>query len=99
MRKIRKGDEVMVMRGRCAGTKGIVMSVIAHKVIVQGVQMTRRHRKPSVANPEGAVIDAESPVHISNVMLCNSQNQPSRVGFKYTDGKKSRVLKKGQEVV
>jgi hypothetical protein len=64
-------------------------------VIVEGVNMIKKHQKPSNANPNGGIIDTEAPIHASNVMLIDpSTNEPTRVGFKVVDGKKVRVAKK-----
>ena len=64
-------------------------------MIVKGVNVVKKHQKPSNANPNGGIVDAEAPIHVSNVMLIDpSNNEATRVGFKVEDGKKVRVSKK-----
>ena len=103
MRKIRKGDDVVVLTGKDKGTRGTVLRVIDnHKVVVENVNMVRKHQKP---NPQkgisGGIVDKEMPLDISNVALYNPiKGGPDRVGFKIMeDGRKVRVFKSSGEVV
>lgn len=103
MRKIRKGDDVVVLTGKDRGTRGTVLRVIDnHKVVVENVNMVRKHQKP---NPQkgisGGIVDKEMPLDISNVALYNPiKGGPDRVGFKIMeDGRKVRVFKSNGEVV
>lgn len=103
MRKIRKGDDVVVLTGKDKGTRGTVLRVIDnHKVVVENVNMVRKHQKP---NPQkgisGGIVDKEMPLDISNVALYNPiKGGPDRVGFKIMeDGRKVRVFKSNGEVV
>jgi large subunit ribosomal protein L24 len=92
--KIKKGDTVRVIAGGDKGNEGKVISVDVknHRVVVEGVNMVKRHQKPSMANQTGGIIEQEAPIDISNVMLL-SDGQVSRVGFKVEGDKKVRVAK------
>ena len=79
---IRKGDRVRVMRGNERGKEGTVLRVDREKnrVVVEGVNIRKRHRKPSAINPEGGIISFEAPIHASNVMLLDPvSGEPTRV--------------------
>ncbi len=92
--KIKKGDSVRVIAGGDKGNEGKVLSVDVknHRVVVEGVNMVKKHQKPSMANQAGGIIEQEAPIDISNVMLL-SDGQVSRVGFKVEGDKKVRVAK------
>lgn len=95
--KIKKGDTVRVIAGKDKGKEGTVEKVFPSKerVIVKGVNIVKKHQKPTNANPNGGIVEVEAPIHVSNVMLIDpSNNEPTRVGFKIEDGKKVRVSKK-----
>ena len=96
--KVKKGDTVMVISGKNAGKKGKVLNVFPrdNKVLVEGVNMVKRHQRPTQAMPQGGIIDKEAPLHVSNVMvMCNKCDAPVRVGRKETDsGDKVRYCKK-----
>ena len=103
MNKIKKGDEVYVTTGKDKGRRGTIVEVInGHKVLVEGVNVVKKHTK---ANPnagiEGGIIDKTMPIDVSNVMLWNSEkNQPDRVNFNTDkDGKKVRVFRSTGKVV
>ena len=94
---IKKNDKVKVIAGRDKGKEGTVEKVFPSKerVIVKGVNIVKKHQKPTNANPNGGIVEVEAPIHVSNVMLIDpSNNEPTRVGFKIEDGKKVRVSKK-----
>lgn len=97
-RKIKKGDTVLVITGKDKGKKGKVLSVIPKKerVVVEGVNIVKKHARPTQKNPKGGIITQEAGIHISNVKLvCPSCGQPTRVGFKVKeDGAKVRFCKK-----
>jgi large subunit ribosomal protein L24 len=103
MKKIRKGDMVILISGRDKGRKGAVVEVLADsRVRVEGVNMSKKHQRPNPnMNVPGGIIEREAPVHISNVMLLNPATQKGdRVGFKaLADGRKVRVFKSNQEMV
>ena len=97
MKRIRKGDEVIVIAGKAEnkGQRGSVLKVIDDYVIVDGVNRVSKHVKPNrQLQTEGSILKKEAPIHISNVMLFNpSTGRGDRVGFKIEDGKKIRVYK------
>lgn len=92
---VHKGDFVTVTAGKGKGKKGKILRVEPkkHNVIVEGVNLLKKHTKPTKTNPKGGIIQKEAPIHISNVMLiCPSCSKPTRIGRKITkDGTKSRV--------
>mgnify|MGYP001111699945 FL=1 len=103
MRKIRKGDDVVVLTGKDRGSRGTVLRVVDDKkVIVENVNMVKKHQKP---NPQkgisGGIVDKEMTMDLSNVALYNPvKGGPDRVGFKILeDGRKVRVFKSTGEVV
>lgn len=94
---VRKGDLVMVITGKDAGKKGKVLEVLPKKgrVVVDKVNIVKRHTKPSQANPQGGIIEKEAAIHSSNVMLfCPECNSVTRVNVKITEAGKVRVCKK-----
>ena len=100
--KIRKGDKVVVITGKEKGKTGEVLSVLREesRVLVQGVNIVKRHTRPSAANP-GGIIDKEAPLHISNVAHVDPKSgKPTRVGFKILDGgRKVRVARSSGEPI
>ena len=99
--KIKKGDMVQIVAGKSRGARGEVLSVDreATKIIVKGVNIVTRHKRPDATNPEGKKVE-EKPLHVSNVALIDPEsNIPSRVGYRFVDGKKIRYAKKsGKEL-
>ena len=93
--KLRKGDHVKVLAGKDIGSDGVISRVLPNDmVIVDGVNMVKRHTKPRGQVMQGGIIDKEMPIHISNVALICSCG-PTRVGYKIDDeGNKTRVCKK-----
>ena len=95
---VRSGDQVQVIAGNYKGARGQVLRAIPSKdqVVVEGVNMRKRHQAPSQANPEGGIITFEAPIHISNVMLIDPSNdEPSRYRNRIdTDGTKERISTK-----
>ncbi|OPY59733.1 MAG: 50S ribosomal protein L24 [Pelotomaculum sp. PtaU1.Bin035] len=100
---VRKGDTVLVITGKNAGKKGKVISVMPEKsrVVIEGINIVKRHTKPSQKIPQGGILEKEAPVHSSNVMLfCNKCGSPTRIGKKLLDnGEKDRVCKKCGEAI
>lgn len=74
-KKIRKGDKVVVIAGNSKGLTGQVMQVRTEHVVVQGVNMRKRHVKPTQQNPKGGVVEIEAPIHVSNVAICDEQGK------------------------
>ena len=95
--RIKKNDTVVVIAGKDKGASGKVVKVLPKesRVVVEGVNMIKRHTKPDMANPQGGVISREAPIHVSNVALRDPKTgKPTRVGFKINDkGMKVRVAK------
>jgi large subunit ribosomal protein L24 len=96
--KIRKNDMVMVIAGNARGKSGKVLKVYPERerIIVEGVNIMKRHSRPSQRNPQGGIVQREASIHVSNVMLLDPKtNQPTRVGTKLTrddtTGKKRRM--------
>ena len=99
---IKKGDTVYVNAGNDKGKTGKVLTVIPAKdrVIVEGVNVISKHTKPNATHPQGGIIKQEAGVHISNLQLIDpSTNKPTRVGYKYVDGKTVRYAKKSGEEI
>ena len=98
--KIKKGDMVRVIAGGDVNNEGKVIAVDKknNTVTVEGVNMVKRHVKPSMANQAGGIIEQEAPIDASNVMLLHN-GQPTRVGFKMDGDKKVRFAKKTGEVI
>jgi large subunit ribosomal protein L24 len=100
--KIRKGDRVRVLAGKDKGKEGTVMRALPEKdkVIVEGVNMAKRHQRPTRVTMQGGIIDKDMPMHVSNVALLCPKDGPTRAGFKVdADGTKSRICRKcGQEI-
>ncbi|RMI17188.1 MAG: 50S ribosomal protein L24 [Calditrichaeota bacterium] len=97
MRKIKKGDTVLVITGDYKGSRGKVLKVFPkeNKIIVEGVNLIKRHMRPTQKLPQGGIVEKEAPIHISNVkLIAPRSNVPTRVGFKVLpDGTKVRVCK------
>jgi large subunit ribosomal protein L24 len=94
--KIKKGDQVIVIAGKSKGTKGRVLRVIADRgrVLVEGAQMIKKHVKADQAKrTQGGIIEQEATIHISNVMLLDSEGNKTRVGYQTDAGKKTRVAR------
>jgi large subunit ribosomal protein L24 len=103
MRKIRKGDDVMVLTGKDKGKRGTVLKVREDgKLVVENINIARKHQKPNpMKGEQGGIVDKEMPLDISNVALYNpNTGKADRVGFKtLEDGRKVRVFKSDGEVV
>ena len=99
--KIRKGDTVVVLSGKDKGKTGEVVRSMPkdNKVVVSGVNVHARHRKPSQTNPQGGIERKEAPLHISKVAIATADGKPSRVRFELRDGKKVRVAAKTGELI
>jgi large subunit ribosomal protein L24 len=103
MKRIRKGDRVIVTTGREKGRQGTVIRVLEDDhVVVENVNMVKKHQKPNPQlNQPGGIVQKEAPIHVSNVMLFNpATKKGDRVGFKtLDDGRKVRVFRSNGEVV
>jgi large subunit ribosomal protein L24 len=100
---VRKGDTVMVVAGKERGKKGKVLRVIPEKgrVVVERVNMIKKHQKPTQKIRQGGIIEREGSIHLSNVMLVDpNSDKPTRVGMKaLSDGKKVRVARRSGEML
>jgi large subunit ribosomal protein L24 len=99
--KIKKGDKFVVMSGKDKGRTGEVIKAMPKdgKVIVSGVNVHARHRKPTQASPQGGIERKDAPLHISKVAIATADGKPSRVRFEVRDGKKVRVAAKTGELI
>lgn len=99
--KIKTGDTVRVIAGDHKGSEGkiIKVSLEKNKVIVEGVNMVKKHMKPSAQSPQGGIVEKEASIQISNLSLLTSKGETTRVGYKMEEGKKVRFSKKSNEVI
>lgn len=99
--KIKKGDKVVVLSGKDKGRTGEVIQSLPRdeKVVVSGVNVAVRHRKPTQADPQGGLERREAPLHISKVAHVTADGKPTRVRFETRDGKKVRVAAKTGDVI
>ena len=100
MNKILKGDQVIVITGKDKGKTGTVASVAGDKVVVDGINVAKKHERPNpMLGKNGGIVAKAMPLHISNVALVDANGKPSRVGIKVEGDKKVRVLKTTGAVV
>jgi large subunit ribosomal protein L24 len=102
MSKIRKGDKVKVISGKDKGKIGNVIRVLTkeNRVLVQGINLVKKHVKPGKMSKEGGIVNIEKAIAISNVMLFNDKlDRPVRLGYKIVDNKKYRLIRKNGEVI
>lgn len=100
--KIKKGDNVIVITGKNKGQKGTIMKVFrtTDRVIIEGVNKIKRHIKSRTRGEKGRIVEVESPIHVSNVMLVDSKTGTgTRVGKKVEDGKVVRFAKKSNQTI
>ena len=97
-----KGDKVIVIAGRDKGKTGVIQKVIpeTNRVVVENVNVRKKHKKPTQASPEGSIVEVYAPIDASNVMLEDPKTKkPTRVGHKEVKGKKVRFAKKNKQVL
>ncbi|MFS0724466.1 50S ribosomal protein L24 [Paenibacillus sp. 1P07SE] len=96
---VKKDDNVIVITGKDKGKKGRVIAAYPreNRVLVEGVNMVKKHARPTQQNPQGGILEQEAAIHVSNVMLLDPKSgKPTRIGYKVQDnGKKVRVAKSG----
>ena len=99
--KIRKGDHVIVLSGKDKGRTGEVVKAMPKegKVIVSGINVHARHRKPTQQSPQGGIERKEAPLHVSKVAIATADGKPSRVRFEVREGKKVRIAAKTGELI
>ncbi|RDD61644.1 50S ribosomal protein L24 [Ferruginivarius sediminum] len=100
--KVKRGDTVVVLNGKDRGRSGEVLRVIPKedRVVVQGVNVVKRHQRPSMGQ-QGGIIEKEAPIHLSNVSVADPKDgRPTRVGFRVLDdGRKVRVARRSGETI
>ncbi len=101
--RVRKGDTVMVVAGKERGKRGKVLRVFPDKnrVVIERVNMIKKHQRPTQKVRQGGIIEREGGIHLSNVMLVDpTSDKPTRIGMKaLADGKKVRVARKSGEII
>ncbi|AMB99139.1 50S ribosomal protein L24 [Aerococcus urinaehominis] len=100
--RIKTGDTVKVIAGKDKGVQATVKQALPKqdKVIVEGVNIVKKHERPSQLNPQGGIIEVEAPIHVSNVQLVDPESgQATRVGIQEQDGKRVRVAKKSGQAI
>ena len=99
--KIKKGDSVVVLSGKDKGRTGTVVRVMPKdgKIVVDGINVAARHRKPSQANPQGGIDRSPAPMAISKVAIAGKDGKPTRVRFEEKDGRKVRIAVKTGETI
>ena len=92
---LKKGDNVLVITGTQKGKKGVVLSVDVERqrAIVDGVNLVSKHTKPSTENPKGGIVKKEASIHVSNLMVCDKNGMPGRIGRKKDENKSGEVIK------
>ncbi|WP_301109415.1 50S ribosomal protein L24 [Sporosarcina sp.] len=99
---VKKGDKVMVISGKDKGKTGVILTAYPKKerVLVEGINIVKKHTKPNQENPQGGIVSREAAIHVSNVMVIDPKSgEPTRVGYKVEDGKKVRIAKKSGEAL
>ena len=99
--KIKTGDTVKVNAGDHKGSEGKVLKVLIdkNKAIIEGVNMVKKHMKPSAQSPQGGIVEKEAAIHISNLSLLTPKGEETRVGYRMEGDKKVRFSKKSNEVI
>jgi len=99
---IKKGDTVKVLAGEYKGQTGKVIQILPekNKALVEGINVVKKHNKPTAENPQGGITEKEAPVHLSNLMYVDANGEASRIGRKQDDnGKMVRYSKKTKEII
>ena len=99
---VKTGDKVKVITGKDKGKEGVILKTFPKKdrVIVEGINIVKKHRKASQTNPTGGILEEAAPIHVSNIMLIDAKTgEPTRVGSKVEERKKVRVSKKTGEII
>ena len=99
--KIKTGDNVKITAGNHKGSEGKVLNIVSDKsrLIVEGINMVKKHMKPSAQNPQGGIIEKEASIHISNVSLVTASGELTKVGYRMEENSKVRFSKKSNEVI
>ena len=99
--KYKVGDKVKIIAGDQKGSTGKIIKFFKskNKVLVEGINIVKKHNKPNANNPKGGIVEKESPIHISNISHVTKTGDATRIGYKYEDGKKLRVSIKTKELI
>jgi large subunit ribosomal protein L24 len=100
--KLKKGDKVIVIAGKDRGQSGTIARILhsEDRVLIDGINMVKRHRKPTAQNRSGQIIDKPMPLHVSNVMLVDPKSgKPTRIKIVRKDGERQRVAIKSNETI
>jgi large subunit ribosomal protein L24 len=100
--RIRRDDQVLVLVGKDRGKRGKVLRTFPreHRIVVEGVNIKKRHKKPLGPMRQAGIIEREAPIHMSNVkLICTKCQQPTKVGYQLLEDKRVRVCKKCHEVL
>lgn len=100
--KIKKGDQVQILSGKDRGKRGMVLLVLPQeeRVVVEGVNVVKRHRRPKSSTEKGERIEKAAPIHVSNVMLVDKETgKPTRVGYKFEGKEKMRISKQSGKTI
>lgn len=100
--RIKTGDKVKVIAGKDKGKEGTVKLTMPKidRVVVEGVNIVKKHQKPSQGNPSGGIVEEEASIHVSNVQILDPKTgEATRIGIKETDGKRIRIAKKSGEAL
>lgn len=101
--RVKTGDKVIVIAGKDKSKTGRILKVFPAegRVVVEGVNVVKRHTKPNMANPDGGIVEKEAPIHVSNVAIVDPKTEvATRVGYKFLeDGTKVRYAKKSGETI
>lgn len=99
--KIKVGDTVIVLAGDHKGSSGKILKVFREKntALVEGVNLVKKHNKPSANNPKGGIVEKESPINLSNLSHTTKDGNATKIGYRVEDGKKVRFSKKTNEII
>ncbi len=100
--KIKKSDTILVISGKYKGKTGKVEKVFpkTNKILVPGVNILKKHSRPSKKNPKGGIIEIESPIDVSNIkIICSKCSKTTRIGYRIINDKKTRICRKCQEEI
>ena len=99
--KIKSGDTVRVIAGDHKGSEGKVLKIVSDKnrLLVEGVNMVKKHMKPSAQSPQGGIVEKEASIQLSNLSLITSNGETTRIGYRMEGDKKVRFSKKSNEVI
>lgn len=99
---VKSGDKVKIIAGKDKGKEATILKALPkqNKVIVEGINIMKKHTRPTGMGQEGGIVETEAPIHVSNVQLIDPKtNESTRVGYRVEDGKKVRYAKKSGETL